>query len=110
MFLGLTSPGILTNLIILSGLIKYIVKCSTQGFASFDADGFPITIFLDIVGFIGDQPAVTHVSDFLGQTACSSCHLCSFQREDGSGTGASHYAYTSRIHARSPSFVRTWKE
>jgi hypothetical protein len=104
--LGLTPPGISTN-VILSELIKDIVKGSTQGFASFDADGSPITIFLDIVGFIGDYPAVTHVNDLLGHTACSPCHLCTFQREDGSGTGASRYAYTSRIHARSPSFVRT---
>ena len=70
MFLGLTSPGILTNLIILSGLIKYIVKCSTQGFASFDADGFPITIFLDIVVFIGEYPAVTQMDDLLGHMEC----------------------------------------
>jgi hypothetical protein len=104
--LGLAPPGISTNLI-LSEFIKDIVKGSTQGFASFDADGSPITIFLDIVGFIGDYPAVTHVNDLLGHTACSPCHICTFQREDGSGTGASRYAYTSRIHARAPSFVRT---
>jgi hypothetical protein len=39
--LGLTPPGISTN-VILSELIKYIVEGSTQGFASFDADGYPI--------------------------------------------------------------------
>jgi hypothetical protein len=105
---GLTPPGISTNLI-LSELIKDIVKGSTQGFASFDADGSPITIFLDIVGLIGDYPAVTHVNDLLGHTACSPCHLCTFQREDGSGTVASRYSYTSRIHDRSPIFVRTMK-
>jgi hypothetical protein len=103
--LGLIHPGIYTN-IILSELIKYIVKGSTQAFSSFDADGSPVTIFLDIVGLIGYYPAVTHLNDLLGHTACSPCHLCTFHRKDGLGTGSRRYAYTSRIHARLPSFVR----
>jgi hypothetical protein len=106
--LGLTPPGISTN-VILSELIKDIVKGSTAGFESFDSDGLPITVFLDVVGFIGDYPAITHVNDLLGHTACSPCHLCTFQREDGSGTGASRYGYTSKIHARSSAFARTLK-
>jgi hypothetical protein len=106
--LRLTPPGISTN-VILSELIKDIVNGSTTGFESFDSDGLPITVFLDVVVFIGDYPAINHVKELLGHTACSPCRLCTFQREDGPGTGSSRYGYTSKIHARSSAFSRTLK-
>lgn len=105
-FLGLTPPGVSTNSIILS-IIPDIVKGATTGFECVDANGASVTVFLDLVGFVGDYPAVTHTLDLLGHTACSPCHLCVFRREEGSGRGASRYGYDTRIHARSMTFVRT---
>jgi hypothetical protein len=41
--------------------------CTKTGIEGKDANGERVTIFLDIVGYIGDYPAVTHALDVLGQ-------------------------------------------
>ena len=106
--IGLTPPGVSTNSV-LASIVPDIVKGATTGFDCLDANGKPLTVFLDAVGFIGDYPAITHAIDVLGHTACSPCHLCVFRREDGSGRGHSRYGYNARIHARSTPFVRSMK-
>jgi hypothetical protein len=105
-FSGLTPPGVSTNSII-SSIIPYIVRGATTGFECVDANGAAITVFLDLVGFVGDYPAITHTLDLLGHTACSPFHICVFRREDGSGRGASRYGHDTRIHTRSMTIVRT---
>jgi hypothetical protein len=83
-FLGLAPPGVSTNSKI-SSIIPDIVRSATTGFGCVYANGASVTVFLDLVGFVGDYTAVTHTLDLFGHTACSPCHLCAFRREDGSG-------------------------
>jgi hypothetical protein len=104
--LGLTPPGVSTSEI-LAELIPDILQGTTEGFLLRDADGDCITVFLDVIGFIGDYPAITHALDTLGHNACAPCHLCVFQRDEGIETGGSRYGYTTDAHARSSAFVRT---
>jgi hypothetical protein len=104
--LGLTPPGVSTNEV-LAEIIPDILQGTTEGFELTDANGERVTAFLDVVGFVGDYPAVTHALDILGHNAGAPCHLCAFQRDEGSGTGASRYGYSTEAHARSNAFVRT---
>ncbi len=60
----------------------------TTGFNDYDADGKKRRIFLDLVGFIGDTPALNHYLDVLGHTAVSYCHLCRFSRGSKSLLGS----------------------
>ncbi len=63
-----------------------------------------IRIFLDLVGFIGDTPAINSVLDVLGYTSSSCCHLCKMMRRSNSIVG-SRYARRD-YHAFSSSVCR----
>ena len=75
--MGLTPPGVSSNEVI-SDLISDIVKCATSGVDIVAPNGQIVRIFVDIVGYIGDFPAVTHVLDTTGHNGTSCCHLCTF--------------------------------
>ena len=104
--LGLTPPGVSSNEI-LRAVIPDIVCCTTTGITDTDANGNEVTIFIDVVGYIGDYPAVTHTLDVLGHMARAPCHLCAFQRDDRSGPNAPYYGFTTNIHSRTSSFNRS---
>ena len=104
--LGLTPPGVSSNEV-LRAAIPDIVQCTTAGITDIDANGNEVTIFIDIVGYIGDYPAVTHTLDVLGHTSRAPCHLCSFLRNDRSGSKAARYAFTTTVHSRNSSFNRS---
>jgi len=104
--LGLTPPGVSSNEV-LRAAIPDIVQCTTTGITDTDASGNEVTIFIDVVGYIGDYPAVTHTLDVLGHMARAPCHLCSFQRDDRSGPNAPQYGFTTKIHSRTSSFTRS---
>lgn len=63
----------------------------TEGFEDFDAEGQKRKIFLDVVGFLGDTPALNGSLDVLGHTSTACCHLCKFTRGSQSELG-SRYA------------------
>jgi hypothetical protein len=67
-------------------------------------------VFIDIVGYIGDNPAVTHALDVLGHNSRPPCHLCGFLKQDRSGTeGLHYYGYSTSVHSRASSFCRDCK-
>jgi hypothetical protein len=104
--LGLTPPNVSSNEVLLH-VIPDIVKCTTDGVEGKTAFGESVTIFLDIVAYIGDYPAVSHVLDVLGHTARAPCHLCSFVRQDRTGDdGLKYYGYSTTVHSRASSFCR----
>ena len=72
--LGLTPPGISSNNVFLD-LVSNIVECATAGVKVVIPSGETARVFLDIVGYIGEFPAVTHIPDTLGHNGTSCCHL-----------------------------------
>ena len=104
--IALTPPGVSAN-----DVIRYIsrdiaIGC-TEGYSVRDSDFEPYRLFLDYVGFIGDQPAVTETTDVRGHNAISPCTYCTFQRRDPKSEGSSTYAYTTSVSSRSPAFRRS---
>ena len=80
-YIGLTPPQVSSNEI-LQYIIQDILKCYTTGVRGLDPWGNPVTIFIDVLGYIVYYPAVTHSLDLLGYNSRAPCHLCSFIRED----------------------------
>jgi hypothetical protein len=105
--IGLTPPQMSTNEV-LHYIVPDLVKCCTTGVQGQDPTGNPVTIFIDVLGFIGDYPAVTHALDVLGHNSRAPCHLCCFVRQDRIGHGnLPYYGYTSEIHSKSTAFSRS---
>jgi hypothetical protein len=78
-FIGLTPPQMSTNEV-LQYIIPDIVKCCTTDVQGQDPAGNPVTIFIDVLRFIGDYPAVSHALDVPGHNSRAPCHLCCFVR------------------------------
>jgi hypothetical protein len=104
--LGL-APSNVSSIEVLLHVISDIVKCATDGVEGKTAFGESVTIYIDIVAYIGDYPAVSHVLDVLGHTERAPCHLCSFLRQDRTGDeGLKYYGYSTTVHGRASSFCR----
>jgi hypothetical protein len=102
--IGLTPPQMSTNEVI-HYIVPDLLKCCTTGVQGQDPTGNPVTIFIDVLGFIGDYPAVSHALDVLGHNTRAPCHLCCFFRQDRIGHGSfPYYSYTSEIHCKSTAF------
>jgi hypothetical protein len=67
-YICLTPPQVSSNEII-QYIIQDIVKCSTIGVRGVDPWGNSVTIFIDVIGYIGDYPAVTRSLDFIGRNS-----------------------------------------
>ncbi len=88
----LTPPGVKTSPV-LKLIEDDLVQGVTEGFVDVDADGVRRRIFLDLVGVLGDTPALNEVLDVLGHTSNACCHLCRFVRHSATLVG-SRYADT----------------
>lgn len=66
--------------VVLDEILKDIKIGMTTGYEDYDANGRKVVIFLDLVGVIGDTPALNEVLDVKGHTAIACCHLCRFRR------------------------------
>jgi hypothetical protein len=80
-YIGITSPQVSSNEII-QYIIQDIVKFSTTGVGGVDPWGNLATVFIDVLGYIGDYPAVTHSFDLHGHNSRAPCHLCFFIRQN----------------------------
>jgi hypothetical protein len=76
----LTPPQMSTNEV-LQYITRDLVKYCTTGVQGQDPTGNPLTIFIGILVFIGDYPAVSHELDVLGHNSRAPCHLCCFIRQ-----------------------------
>lgn len=103
--LGLTPPGVSTNEV-LRAIIPDIIKGTTEGFTTVDANGNEVVVFLDVAGFIGDTPAISHVLDLRGHNALAPCPWCSFCRNDNQLHQGSRYGAPVSANSRHSSFVR----
>jgi hypothetical protein len=88
-------------------LYRTLSNAPRRGLRKQNANWERVTIFLDIVGYFGDYPAVTHAMDVLGHNSRAPCHLCAFLRQDRTGTdGLNYYVYSTSVHSRASSFCR----
>ncbi len=85
--ISLTPPGVKSD-VVFKIIELDIIMGMTQGFEDIDADGNPIRIFLDLVGFIGDTPALNAALDVIGHTGNAFCHLCRFVRRSSTLVGS----------------------
>jgi hypothetical protein len=105
--IGLTPPQVSTNEV-LQYIVPDLAKCCTTGVQGLDPNGNPVTIFIDVLGFIGDYPAISHALDVLGHNSRAPCHLCCFVRQDRIGHGhLPYYGHTAEIHSKSTAFIRS---
>ncbi len=77
--LSLTPPGVDCSEVF-KAIEADIVQGITEGFLDYDAEGVQRRIFLDLVGYLGDTPAINSELDTLGHTANACCHLCTYSR------------------------------
>ncbi len=85
--LSLIPPGVKTA-DILPRILPDIIEGMTNGYMDVDGDGNRRRIFLDLVGCLGDTPALNSVLDVLGHTAAACCHLCRFSRASSTFVGS----------------------
>ncbi len=103
--LTFTPPGVKISTVF--ELIQQdIIKGMTEGYLDYDASGEKRRIFLDLVGFIGDTPALNASLDILSHTATAFCHLCRLRRHSATIVG-SKYTHT-RFHGLSTSAARSF--
>ncbi len=103
--LSLTPPGV-KSAVVLSHILSDIIQGMTVGFLDVDADGVRRRIFLDLVGVVGDTPALNSTLDVLGHTAAACCHLCRYVRGSSSLIG-SRYA-NAGYHGFHSAFSRSF--
>ena len=104
--LVLTQPGVSTKEGI-KEIIADLVKSSTRGITTQNADGEDMLLFTDVVAFVSDYHEVGHVLDVVGVNGSAPCNLCSFLRFQGPESVASRYAYTTDVHSADPCYART---
>lgn len=78
--LGLTPMAVSTNEMQLN-LIDDIIEMTTFALDGWDSEGRHVKIFIDVVGYISDFLALTHVLNVLGYNAAELCLLCTFYRQ-----------------------------
>ncbi len=99
--LAQSPPGVNVSELIVK-LIPDLIAGSTEGFKDVDGDGNIRRVFLDLVGVLGDTPALNEVLDVLGHTSTFCCHLCRFSRGSSTILGA-RYAGLSPCAAQTAS-------
>jgi len=72
---------------VITELLADIQTGITEGFQGRDADGTLRTVFLDVVGVIGDTPAINYGLDIRGHSADAYCHLCRINTKDSVPVG-----------------------
>ena len=105
--LGLSPPGVSSNAV-LRRIVPDIVETCTTGVELAQENGENLVLFIDVVGYIGDYPGMSHCLDIMGHTAASPCTHCTFRRANPEKEEeSSRYAYTTSIHSADPAFRRT---
>lgn len=97
----LTPPGVKADAVF-DRVAEDIKKGGREGFEDYDAEGKPRRIFLDLLGFVGDTPAINDCLDVRGHSANSPCHQCHFQKH-AVGVTTSHFAPCNATGAKTAS-------
>ncbi len=75
--LSVTPPGA-DVLSVCDRVLEDVLVGATEGFPVVCADGKRVRVFLDLVCWIADTPAVAQLLDTKGHASNAPCHLCSF--------------------------------
>ena len=75
---SLAATGVNSNVVI-SDIVKDIVDGTVNGVESIDAEGNPCKIFLHMLGYIGDYPESSSVSDVMKHSARAPYTICNFR-------------------------------
>lgn len=89
---------------VLRAIEQDLVSGASRGVEGVDPYGRPVQIFLDVVGYFGDYPAVTETTDVRGHNATAFCTFCTF-REVHNAPGGSKM-YSTSIHSRRLGIMR----
>ncbi len=87
--LSLTPPGV-KSVAVLQRILTDISHAATDGVVDYDAEGRKRRVFIDLVGLVGDTPALNSALDVLGHTANACCHLCRFMRHSSFEIGSKY--------------------
>ncbi len=100
---SLTPPGVKAEAAIFS-IMDDLKTGMTEGFLDVDATGEKRRIFLDLVGIVGDTPAINAALDVIGHTGSSFCHVCRSVRRSATTIGSRYTSLSSHgmatAHAR----------
>ncbi len=91
---SVTPPGV-KNEAVFDKIKADITQGITEGFVDIDANGETRRIFLDLVCFVGDTPAINSALDVLVHNATDYCHVCRFRRGSSALVGSK---YTAQLH------------
>ena len=69
-----------------------------------DSYGNVVKVFIDVVSFFGDYPAVTAMTDVRGHTATAFCTFCTMRKMDVAC--GRNLLYSSKYHGRRLGFMR----
>ncbi len=104
--ISLTPPGVSTN-DVMHFIVDDLVHGTVCGICGYTPQGQRVGIFLDVVGFIGDYPASSSVTDVIGHTGRSPCTHRSSRRLHREEAEGSRFGYTTNIHAENSAFLRS---
>ena len=81
-----------------------LVKAASQGCVAMDPYGNVVKVFIDVVSFFGDYPAVTAMADVRGHTATEFCTFWTMRKMDEAC--GRNLLYSSKYHGRRLGFMR----
>ena len=88
----------------LNTILQDIQVAATDGIQGVDPYGKSVRIFVDPLGFFGDYPAASAMSDCMGHSADAYCNLCGVRRRKG--TNGPQILHTSKVHSRRLGYMR----
>ena len=101
--LGLTPPGVSTSQV-LCLIAEDLQKAATNGIKTIDGDERSVTVFIQVVAYVGDFLEIAHISDLLGHNADAICHLCVFRKQKLDPYHSCHSHTTALNSTESSSF------
>ena len=103
--LGLTPPGVNTS-DVLHIIADDLFRAATDGIHTTDAEGNPVVVYIQVIGYIGDFLEIAHVTDLLGHNSDAACHLCFFRKQKINPNRSSN-GYTTELSSRNSSCFRS---
>jgi len=103
---ALAPPGVLATDVI-PHLIGKLVEGTVDGIETYSPDGTPVTIFLDLLGFLTDFHESSDGVGTFQHNGVAGCNLCSFRRDQGTNPTEAAYAFSTDSHSSNSSVQRT---
>ena len=89
---------------VMKSIIDDITACARDGVKAVDPFGRSVTVFIDVVQFIGDFPQVAKYTDVAGHSADAMCSLCTVRKRKNRPTPANNFS--NDIHSGRIGYTR----